>query len=258
MKSKIFGVEGPEAEALAWALRTISFAQGLGGTEVKTRGGTSGATCRAGVWLLHNSAWWHWGGAKAVVCKAARRLANKSNENKLVLAGGRIISSEEEIPFAADVWGVASTSHSAWVTMRDQKRLRQRARAAGVPLAVFCLTQGWMEAEFASIFVGEYGDSLALAAVQACWVAVHSLPGEDGFSYPCFTGWNPDKKLSRFGDVYMTSLLRMLRSHQNFCLKGLETFKRIDGFTEESACRAMEALLKHYRAGNSIAMVYEG
>lgn len=153
-KDKVFFVESPVAEALAWALRKTSYRQGNPGV-VNTgsgcvsasldhdgrltyhRTGNPGASYSRtrGCWILHNTAWWAYGGAHNVVKLAASRLAKKVPEvakptGDLTLVGHTLTIVGEEGPdgFESLVWDAAAESYSAW---------QQERRPAPIPVDFF-------------------------------------------------------------------------------------------------------------------------
>src|SRR3989344_5631670 len=150
----LFGFDTPVAHALAWSLRKTAFVQGTPG-EVKTGSGSSGASFdrKRGCWVLHNSAWWHFGGAHSVVNLAAQRLARKSPEaaNKpgdLVLTGSALGVVEDDEsddrwgPYTSAVWEIASASHNAWRDFQITRRIEREAKEASLSVAVYRLFRG--------------------------------------------------------------------------------------------------------------------
>ena len=127
---RVFGTEeSPQATALAKALWEVAK-----GNNVPTRSGTSGATFKQGIgsWILHNSAWWDWGGAHRVVARAAQILAKESpglgKEVGSLTVAGQVITCVEhdhndhswQDPSAEEalVWDVVSSSRNAWLSQK--------------------------------------------------------------------------------------------------------------------------------------------
>lgn len=266
--NSIFGVNESAAScALAKALWSF----GLHGKVF-----TGCASCAAdyrkthGVWALHNTAWWSYGGAHNVVRAAAD-----------------ILSAEVGCSGAdanAAVWEVAITSHNAWRQYQANRRIDRGAREAGLTVPVFRIVRGsggfgGLDQDFASGFVERFGGEIALAVVRSFPKAVFRLrcEGEWLNDYPCVKPYrSPDcgeyfvsdgHTLSEFGLQYLSSLFLTERQvvcdsetrKLRFDVFGLQELSEfLDEDRIDKIIDALEALLKYYGLERPIAYVYDG
>lgn len=267
----IFGVnESAATRALAQAL----WASGSRG-KVFTGSGSCAAHVHKShnAWVLHNTAWWGYGGAHNVVRDAAEMLAREAPEfgkpeGELTLVGHTLtcVSDEDDddyhdpSPTEAAIWDVAGASHEAWREFQATRRIEKEAQEAGLPVAVFRLVRGAsgfsgigeMDREFAISFVEKFGDELALTAVETFSTEAHRLMGENtperlgdplclapyrspnAGEYCVRDGWT----VSEFGQEYLSERFRD---------------EELAGMTG-----ALMELLDHYGLERPIAVVYNG
>ena len=103
-------------------------------------------------WVLHNTAWWTFGGAEKIVTRAADILLQEGWQsvqrlNRVTEAGDEISDPDSPLSPIASVWNIATESYGAWQRFQHERWEMKKARELVLSPELFRLTHSVLRDE---------------------------------------------------------------------------------------------------------------